>query len=193
MKSNQKILILSGPTGSGESTLTKKLIEKYEVFHRLVTATSRKIRSGEKDGVDYYFFSKNDFEKLINTGDILEYSYVENRDTYYGTYAPDLKKKLQNGYVIVNVDHVGTRYYKNNFEAVAIFIKPTDINSLAPRLKKRNPEMSEEELSKRLQNAKDEITQEEKYYDATVINDDGKLNEALGNIENILKENKFIL
>jgi guanylate kinase len=193
MKRNQKILILSGPTGSGESTLTKKLVEKYPIFNRLVTATSRQIRSGEKDGIDYYFFSKDDFEKLIKSGDILEYSYIENRDTYYGTYAPDLKKKLQNGYVVVNVDYVGTAYYKNNFEAIAIFIKPDDVASLAPRLKKRNPEMSEEELSMRFENAKNEITQEEKYYDVTVINNDGRLDEALNNIENILKENKFIL
>lgn len=192
MQNNNKILVLSGPTGSGESTITRELITKHPIFQRLVTATTRPMRSGEQDGADYYFFSKEEFQKMIAQGLILEYSYIENRDTYYGTYKPDFEKKMQDGYIIANTDYVGTLYYKKNFNATAIFIKPESIDVLAARLKGRNPEMTEMELSKRLENAKNEIEKEEKYYEATVINKDGKLAEAVAEVENVLKKEGFV-
>ncbi|MDD5397058.1 MAG: guanylate kinase [Candidatus Moranbacteria bacterium] len=192
MKNNNKILVISGPTGSGESTITNKIIAKNPVFQRLITATSRPMRKGEQNGKDYYFFSKEQFEKLIREGVILEHTYIENRDTYYGTYGPELKKEMINGYVIVNVDRIGTTYYKNNFDTTAIFIKPESIESLKVRLRNRNPEMTDIELEKRLENAKNEIENEEKYYDVTVVNKDGALAEAVSEIENILKDNDFV-
>ncbi|NTW27713.1 MAG: guanylate kinase [Candidatus Moranbacteria bacterium] len=192
MQNNNKILVLSGPTGSGESTITRKLISKYPVFQRLVTATTRPMRSGEQDKIDYYYFSKEEFQKMIAGGLILEYSYIENRDTYYGTYKPDFEKKMQAGYVIANTDYVGTLYYKENFKAVTIFIKPKSIDVLNARLKGRNPEMTEIELLKRLENAKKEIEKEEQYYDTTVINKDGELEEAIIEVEKILKKEGFV-
>ncbi|MEI7890535.1 MAG: guanylate kinase [bacterium] len=188
---NNKILVISGPTGSGESTLTKKIIEQYPVFQRLITATSRPKRTGEIDKIDYYFFSKEEFKELIEKGLILEYSYIENRDTYYGTYLPELEKKLKDGYVIVNVDYIGTIYYKQQYDATTIFIKPESIESLEARLQKRNPEMTTLELEKRLENAKNEIEKEEKYYDNVVFNIDGKLEIAIIEIVKILKKEGF--
>ncbi len=193
MQNNNKILVLSGPTGSGESTLTKEIITKHPIFQRLITATSRPIRSGEEAGKDYYFFSKAEFEKLTEEGLILEYSYIKNRDTYYGTYKPDFEKKMNDGYLIVNVDYVGTLFYKKNFNATAIFIKPESIEILETRLKMRNPEMVESELLKRLDNAKNEIEKEEKYYEAVVINKNGKLEDAVIEIENILRKKGFMI
>lgn len=190
---NNKILILSGPTGSGESTLTKELSLKFPKFKRLITATSRNIRSGEIPGEDYYFFTKEEFLKEIEKGNIIEYTYIENRDTYYGSYKPDLEKKLLEGYVIVNVDHVGVQYYKKNYGAIAIFIRPDSIESIKTRLKKRNPEMTDEEIALRLDNAKSEIKNEEHFYDFKIINRDNCLNEALTELENILKSNGFDL
>ena len=80
-----KIFIIAGPTGCGESTITKAIIEKFPNFARLVTATSRLPRLNEKNGVDYFFFSKEDFENEIIKGNIIEHTYIENRDTYYGS------------------------------------------------------------------------------------------------------------
>ena len=96
---NNKVLIIGGPTGSGESTITKEIISRYPIFQRLITATSRPMRSGETDKQDYYFFSKEDFLEKIKSGDIPEHTYVENRDAYYGTYKPDLEEKLKKGSV----------------------------------------------------------------------------------------------
>jgi guanylate kinase len=190
---NNKILIISGPTGSGESTISNEIVSRHGIFKRLITATSRPPRSGEVDGESYFFFSKEEFKKKIEKRDIVEFTYIENRDTYYGSYEPDLEKKLAHGHVIVNVDHVGVRYYKEKYCAVAIFIKPESIESIAQRLKKRNPEMTAAELESRLENAKNEIENEEKYYDYVVFNRDGKLKEAVGEIEGILAKEQFIL
>jgi len=191
--SKNKILVISGPTGSGESTISNEIVSRLNSFSRLVTATSRSIRKGEKDKVDYYFFSKEEFLEKIASGDILEYTYIENRDTYYGTYKPDLDEKLEKGYVIVNVDHVGVDFFKKNYDALAIFIKPKSIEELVERLKKRNPEMSTEELAFRLENARNEIKNEEHYYDFVVINKDGCLEDAIKEIIIILKQNGFEL
>ena len=191
--SKNRVLIIGGPTGSGESTITKAIISRHPIFQRLVTATSRAPRSFEKDEDDYYFFSKEEFEKQITLGNILEYTYVENRDTYYGTYEPDLNKKLSEGHLIVNVDYVGVLYYKEHYGATAIFIKPESIENLRARLLKRNPEIKDAELNMRLKNAKDEVENEEKYYDYTIINKDGKLEEAILEAEEIIKKEKFII
>jgi len=187
-----KILIISGPTGSGESTITNKIIEKYPIFQRLVTATTRKPRGDEKNKADYYFFSEAEFKNQIEGGNILEYTYIENRGVYYGTYLPELEKKLAQGYVIVNVDHVGLKFYKENYGAISIFIKPESLEVIKIRLQKRNSEMTEKELKQRLKNAQDEIEREEKFYQYKVFNKQDKLDEAIGEIEEILKKEGYV-
>src|ERR1700742_4854258 len=98
----KRVVVIAGPSGSGESTITNQLIGRFPAkLVRLVTATSRPPREGEKPGVDYHFFTKEEFQKHIASGDIIEYTYIENRDTYYGTYKPDLEEKLQSGHVVI--------------------------------------------------------------------------------------------
>lgn len=190
----KRVLVISGPTGSGETTITNKIAEKYPNFCKLVAATSRKIRTGEKNGVDYYFLSKDDFVNGIKNGDIIEYTHIKNRDTYYGSYKPDLEKKLEAGLsVIANVDIVGTEYFKENYNATTIFIKPESIDSLRKRLNNRDSGISKKELGERIKNAENEIKNEMSYYDYVVINADGKLNKAIGEIEKILKKENYKL
>jgi guanylate kinase len=187
-----KVLIIGGPTGSGESTITREIIKRYPNFQRLVTATSRPIRSRESRGVNYHYFTKEEFLNQVKIGNIIEYTYVENRDVYYGTYKPDFELKLKTSNVIVNVDAVGVKYFKDNYAARAIFIKPSDIKMIEGRIKKRNPEISYNELEKRMQNAESEIFNEESLYDYVVVNDDGKLEEAISSIENILNKEAYL-
>ena len=190
----KNILIISGPTGSGESTVTNLLIKKYPIFKRLVTATSRQPRLNEKTGRDYYFFSQTKFKQLIKGKKIIEYTYIKNRDAYYGTYLPDLEKKLKAGYnVVANTDYIGTKFYKKNYNAVGIFIKPESLAVVKKRLLARQPNMPAAELKKRLTNAGKEIKKEEKYYAYTVINRQNRLTDTLRQLVKILKKEGYRL
>jgi guanylate kinase len=182
------IVVISGPSGSGESTITKALLERLPA-RRLITATTRTPREGELDGRDYFFFSKERFETELRNGNILEHSYISNRDTYYGTYRPELERDLETeGIIIANTDIVGTKFFKNRFGAESIFIIPESLDSLARRLRIRNPEMSENELERRLENARQEIEEEKPYYDYVIENRDGKLSEAVNQAESYIRE-----
>ena len=191
IEQNKKVIVIAGPTGSGESTITNKIIEKYPNYTRLVTATTRQPRLKEKQAVDYYFFSKEIFIQEIKKGNIIEYTYVKNRDVYYGSYKLDLEEKFKKGLtVVVNPDIVGTKYYKKYYNAVTIFIKPQSINDLTGRLKKRDPSISKEELKNRIEDAKREIEEEEQFYDYIVINHENKLDEAILEVENIITKKR---
>jgi guanylate kinase len=190
----KKVLVIGGPTGSGESTITNAIIKRFPVFTRLVTATSRKPRNGEKDKIDYYFFSKEEFEKQIGDGNIIEYTFIKNRDAYYGTYKPDLDEKIAKGFnVIVNVDIVGAKYYKKNYNATTIFIKPESIEELRERLANRDKNIDPEELNKRIENAENEIKNEMDFYDYVVVNANGKLEEAVEKTFDILRKENYSL
>ncbi len=190
----KQVFIISGPTGSGESTITKAILERFPNFKRLVTATTRKPRLDEKDKIDYYFFSKEKFLEKVDKGDIVEYTYIKNRDSYYGTYKPNLEENLKAGYVVVvNVDGVGVDFYKRKYDATAIFIKPTSLEELRERLQAREPDMDPVELNKRIENAKSEIKNEEKFYDYVIFNENDKLEKAIREVVEVLKKEDYEL
>ena len=188
----KQVFIISGPTCSGESSVTREIIKKYQIFHRMVTASSRKPRLKERDKIDYYFFSKEKFEEEIKNGNILEYTYIENRGEYYGAYLPELEEKLKSGKIIVNVDHIGLKFYKEKYNASSVFVKTESLEIIKSRLIRRNPKITDEYLAKRLKNAQDEIENEERFYDYVVINKEGKLAEAVLEVEKILKREGYI-
>lgn len=191
-KSNKRILVFGGPTGAGETTITKILIERFPIFRKLVAATTRNMRTGEQDKVDYHFMSKEEFQDGIKNGDIIEHTYIENRDTYYGSYKPDLDKKIDTGLnVIVNVDIIGAKYFKENYDATTIFIKPNSLDELEGRFVRRDSNISSEEIKKRIQNAQEEMQEEMSFYDYIVINADGKLEAAIEEIIDILKKENY--
>jgi guanylate kinase len=188
------VLIIAGPTGSGESTITKALLKKYPTMRRLVTATTRPPRLNEKHAVDYYFFSEDEFKREMTKGNILEHTFVPGRSVYYGTYKPDLEKQLRQGFiVVVNPDVVGARFYKEQHGAVTVFIKTVSLDVLEQRLKKRDPSIPQEELKSRLDAAQYELDNEEGFYDYVVINEDGKLEEAVHQVEEIMKKEGYQL
>ena len=190
----KQVLVIAGPTGSGESTITKEIIKKFPIFTRLVTATTREPRLNEKDKKDYYFFSEEDFKKEVTRGSIIEHTFVPGRSVYYGTYKPDLDDKLEKGFnIIVNPDVVGARYYKEHYNATTIFVKTESIGILKERLVKRDSSISKEELDRRLEAAKYELDNEENFYDHVVINTEGKLEEAVVEVVVILKRENYKL
>jgi guanylate kinase len=191
MEKNDKqyVLVIGGPSGVGESTVTRAILKKYPNFKRLVTATTRSPRLQEKDKIDYYFFSEVEFKEKIKKGDILEHTYNKERDVYYGSYKPDLESKLSDGYsVIVNPDIVGAKYYKENYNAITIFIMPSSFEELKKRQLARNPNIAEKELDKRLSSAKREIEDESSFYDYKVINEQGKLDKAVEEVISIINK-----
>ncbi|OGG57477.1 hypothetical protein A2853_03910 [Candidatus Kaiserbacteria bacterium RIFCSPHIGHO2_01_FULL_55_17] len=190
----RSVVVIAGPTGSGETTITNEVVRMRPRVTRLVTATTRLPRPGERNGVDYYFFTKEEFAQEKEKGNILESTYIENRDTYYGTYKPDLDAKLGAGsIVVINPDLVGAQFYKKNYDATTIFILPESIDAIERRLRQRNPEFSDAEIAKRRANAEAEMENEKSFYDYVVTNADGKLEQAVDEVVAILKKEGYTL
>lgn len=193
MLNNKHVLIIAGPTGVGESTVTAEIIKRHPNFSRLITATSRPPREKEKNGIDYFFFTPDEFRKKIEQNLILEYQNIRQLDCYYGTYKPELEGKIKAGrQLIINTDIVGARYYRDNYNATTIFLMPGSLSDLKKRLLTRNPSIGKEELAQRLKYAKYEIKKESPFYDYIVYNKQDKLDETIKEIEGILIKEKYI-
>jgi len=190
--SKRQVVVIAGPTASGETTFTKEILLGYENFVRAISATTRKPREGEENGVDYYFFSKEDFFEHVQNRDIPEHTCVKNRNAHYGTYLPDLKEKIESGKtVIVNTDLAGAKWFKEHYRAITIFIKPKSMYTLYERLIRREPDISREEVILRLISASQEILEAENQYDYTVFNDDGEFADTMIKIQDILKREGY--
>lgn len=176
-----EVFIISAPAGGGKTTITSLLLKEIPNLTRVITCTTRKPREGEKDGVDYIFLSKEEFENWIKEGKLLEYAVVHGN--YYGTPKEEVEKLLKEGKdVILVIDVQGMRQVKGKIKPLTtIFIIPPSIDELINRMKKRGD--SEEEINKRLNTAKQEF-KHWKEYDYIVIND--ILEEAKEKIKNII-------
>ena len=163
------LFIISGPAGSGKGTLVKRVRELAE-FDFSVSATTRGPRPGEIDGVHYFFVKKEEFEKKIAAGEMLEYAeYVGN---YYGTPAGSVNEMLKNGKdVILEIEVQGALKVKEKCpDANMVFIIPPSFSALEFRLTSRGTE-SDDVIAKRLEKARSEYLMVDKY-DYIVINDD---------------------
>ena len=168
MKGN--LLIISGPSGSGKSSLMKKLLREIPDAYFSISSTTRGIRDGEQDGVNYHFISKEEFQKDIDAGFFLEWAKVH--DNFYGTSLKPILKELHEGkLVICDIDvqgHKIAREKLGNF-ITSVFITTPDQRSLKDRLDKRGTD-SAEVIHKRLLNAISEMTRMREY-DFLLIND----------------------
>lgn len=191
----KNFLVIAGTTCSGESSVTRALLEKFPKTRRLVTATSREpqFRDGkmEEHGKDYFFFKRPEFIELNSKGLMEEITYVKNRDTYYGTYKPYLEDLISGGYIIiVNPDLVGARYYQKNYGATTIFLRPDSIDIVRQRLIERHPGISELDLENRIKNAEEEL-KEADFYDYVVNNEQGKFDATLQRVIEIMREEEY--
>lgn len=172
-----KCLIFSAPSGSGKSTIVQWLLQHPElkmVFS--ISATSRAPRGTEKNGVEYFFLTADEFRTRIAKGDFLEYEEVYP-GCFYGTLKEQVEKRLNEGMnVVFDVDVVGGCNIKQHYgnEALSMFIQPPSVQELERRLKLRGTD-SDEMIAKRVAKASYELTFAPKF-DVVIVND--KLEEA---------------
>lgn len=164
------VFIISAPSGSGKSTLVGHLMQRVPNLRFSVSYTTRQPRGQEKDGTEYYFISRDQFEARIFRREFLEYADVFGN--YYGTHESELIKARSEGYdLILDIDVKGARQLRERVpEAVSIFILPPSREVLEQRLRYRSQD-TEEVIARRLKEAVDEI-RDYSQYDYVLVNED---------------------
>ena len=178
------LIVLSGPSGVGKGTVRAAIFSKGEQkFVYSISATTRLPRTGETDGIDYFFKTREEFERMIQNKQLLEYAeYVGN---YYGTPLEYVENTLASGKdVFLEIDVQGAIQVRELMsDGVFIFLTPPDLNELESRIVNRGTD-SDEVIAKRMKTAREEL-ELMKYYDYSVIND--TVDNAVQKIEAIIQ------
>ena len=180
------LIVISGPSGCGKNSIINELLKIRKNTWVSISCTSREPRGEEKDGVNYYFLSKEEFEEEISNDAFLE--YAEYSGNYYGTPKKYIKEHLDNGEdVILEIEIQGALKIKEKLdETIFIFIMPPSMKELKKRLINRNTD-SLEKIEKRFKRAYEEINEISKY-NYVVVNDDLSL--AVKKVDSILEAEK---
>ena len=178
-----KVFIISAPSGAGKSTLIQSLLREVPSLLFSVSHTTRRPRDGERDAVDYYFVSPEEFQRMIAAGEFLEWATVHG--SHYGTSKEMLRMaENKNKDLLLDIDVQGAGKVRRSLpDAVSIFVMPPSFEALAERLKKRRKD-SFEQMEQRIQTARTEMQQYHEY-DYVIINEN--LDNALGELIGIIK------
>lgn len=185
-----KVIIFSAPSGSGKSTIINYLMAQNLNLHFSISATSRPPRGTEKNGVEYFFLSPEEFKTLIAKGEFLEYEEVY-KDRFYGTLKSQVDAQLERGEnVVCDVDVLGGQNIKAYYgdKALGLFIQPPSIEVLKQRLESRGTD-APEVIKDRLARAEFELSYADKF-DKVVVNDnlEDAQSEALSLINTFLEK-----
>ena len=182
-----RVLVLSGPSAVGKSTVVRHLRDQMPDLHFSVSATTRSPRPGEVDGVDYYFVSPERFQEFVDSGDLLEWAEIHGGLHRSGTLSEPVQLAAAAGQpVLIEVDLAGARAVKQAMpEAVTVFLAPPDWESLRQRLIGRGTE-TPEVMARRLATAEAELAAQGEF-DAVVVNN--QLDSALAELVALLVGN----
>jgi len=178
------LVVLSGPSGVGKDAVLIRMRELKRPFYYVVTATTRSCRPGEKDNIDYHFLATEDFQRMIDEGQFVEWAKVYSN--YYGVPRDEITRGLSMGMdVMLKVDIQGAATIKKILpQAVFIFLIPPSMKDLERRLKLRRSESSAE-LALRLAEAGKEI-ENLSFFDYVIVSHHGRLNEIVSQIDAIV-------
>ena len=185
-KERGQLIIISGPSGAGKGTIYNEILKNNKDINFSISMTTREKRPGEKEAKDYYFVTKEEFEKNIEEENFLEYAEVHGN--YYGTPIKPILESLKEGKdIILDIDIQGALNVKNKMEeGIFIFIMPPTMKELRDRLVKRGTE-TKEKIIERFKNAYKEINEATKY-NYVVINDE--VENAVKKVESIIVAEK---
>lgn len=167
---NGNLFIVSAPSGTGKTSILKRVIDQVERLEFSVSHTTRPLRKGEQEGRDYHFVNHQTFERMIDEEAFLEWATVH--DNYYGTALEPVEEKLRHGFdVILDIDVQGAEIVRqqSRIDYIDIFIAPPDATELEARLRRRGTE-DEQSIATRLANSVEEMLQSSKYR-YLVVND----------------------
>jgi len=180
-----RLIVISAPSGCGKTTIARAIMEKYPAMLFSVSATTRLPRSGEVNGKDYFFLSKEIFQERVGTGDLIEWEEIYGN--YYGTLKSEVDRALNQGKVMLfDVDVKGALSIKRAYpqDSILIFIKPPSFEVLEQRLLNRKTE-DDATIRRRLDRVPMEL-EKGSQFDWQVVNDD--LQTAIKNVDDIIRE-----
>lgn len=165
-----RFFTISAPSGTGKTTLVVRLLKEFSNLKRSISCTTRPPRPGEKEGIDYYFLDRSAFEVLLKKDSFFEHEEVHG--AFYGTpKAPILQRRAEGLDTILDIDTRGAQNLKKTFpDTCSIFLMPPSLEILEERLRKRKTE-AESSLQRRLQDARSQIAEKDKF-DYVIMNDD---------------------
>ncbi len=182
-----KIFIISGPSGAGEDSIIEGL-RKYLPIERVISSTTRTMRAGESQGKPYYFISEDEFKNGIEKGDFFEWA-EEYNSKYYGVTKREIERVKNSEHVgIWKIEYKGVATAKKLIPGiVAIFVTVSDLKILEDRIRRRDG-VSEDYIKERMKYT-EEWMKHKDVYDCEVVNEEGKLDEAIAKTAEIIKNN----
>jgi len=188
LRSRPLVVVISGLSAVGKDVVVKGMRERGYMFNRVVTVTTRRPRPGEVDGVDYHFISEDEYQAMVERGELLENAEVYGK--LYGVPERGIQEPLDRGQdVVLRIDVQGAATIKGKMpQAVLIFLIPSSMEELRRRLVGRGKD-SPEEMERRLNTAREEMRYLRKF-DYVVINRDGRLGEAVRQVVAIVTAEK---
>jgi|SRR3989344_5810666 len=181
------LIVLTGPTASGKDTIMRNLLKRFPKLQKIITTTSRKIRSGEQNGLDYYFISEEEFRQKIDQGEFIE--HVKYGDNFYGTEKKFIDAS-QGKDIIWRIDPSRAGQIRELIKSRDILVIYISISEKESRERLKQRHLSNEEIEKRLIQDKKDWEEYKDKYDFVVENPQGKLNETVDKILQIV-ENKI--